>query len=106
VVDKRRSLRKVSLTKCTVERLFTNDDSLTSRVVNYSDNGLMLELDYYLQPGDAIKVRFPTDTPPAEEFPNASCIGMVRWCVRQEGSCCGMYGVGVELANQAPRRYA
>ena len=96
--DKRKSPRKASLTRCTVDCLFLKDNNLDSRVVNYSDDGLMLELDHPLKPGDAIKIHFSTDTQECIEYGKDCCIGMVRWCAPQNGSYSAIYGVGVELA--------
>ena len=98
MLEKRKSPRKASLTRCTVDCLFLRDNHLDSRVVNYSDDGLMLELDYPLKPGDAIKVHFSIDTQECIEYGKDCCIGMVRWCAQQNGSYSAIYGVGVELA--------
>ena len=102
--EKRRSPRKASLTRCLVDRLFVHDAPKHSRVVNYSETGLMLELDYQLPPGDAVAVQF---SPEAEEnavFGSTICIGMVRWCAKQDGYFGAHYGVGVELANSFSRQ--
>jgi len=98
VLDKRKSPRKASLTRCTVDCLFLRNNHLDSRVVNFSDDGLMLELDHPLKPGDAIKVHFSRDTQECIEYGKDCCIGMVRWCAQQNGKYSASYGVGVELA--------
>jgi hypothetical protein len=103
--DKRISPRRASLTRCTVAKCFSDCDVIPSRLINYSDSGLMLEMDYPLFPGDAIKVQFAPDADETRLFGKDCCLALVRWCKAQDGSCCGLYGVGVELARQAPRRY-
>ena len=106
VEEKRISRRRASLTRCTVEKCFFGNEAMPSRLINYSDSGLMLEMDYPLSPGDAIKVQFDSDAEETRVFGKNFCLAMVRWCKTQEGSCGGFYGVGVELARQMPRRYA
>jgi hypothetical protein len=88
-----------------VEKCFSQECGIASRTVNYSATGFMLEMDYPLSPGDAIKVQFESDAEETGLYGKNLCLGMVRWCRTQEGSCGGFYGVGVELANQTPRRY-
>jgi hypothetical protein len=101
--EKRRFPRKASLTKCIVERLFSYDAPVPSRIINYSCTGLMIELDYCLPSGDALSV---TISPKAEEthiFGSITCVGMVRWCAQQEGQLGDLYGVGLELAGPHSR---
>jgi hypothetical protein len=88
-----------------VEKCFSQDGVIPSRTVNFSATGCMLELDYPLRPGDAIKVQFAPGTEEAGFYGASCCLGTVRWCRTQDGSCCAFYGVGVELASQAPRRH-
>jgi hypothetical protein len=98
VEEKRISHRRASLTRCTVERCFASNEVMPARMINYSESGIMLEMDYDFSPGDAVKVQF---APSAEEkrfFGKSCCLAMVRWCKPQDGSCGGFYGVGVELA--------
>jgi len=104
VQDKRRSPRRASLTRCVVEKCFSRNGEIPSRSVNFSATGFMLEMDYPLSPGDAIKVQFASGADEVLAFGKSCCLGMVRWCKPQDGSCGGFYGVGVELLNQAPRR--
>lgn len=106
MLDSRRSPRRASLSRCMVEKCFSRDGEIPSRTVNFSATGVMLEMDYPLSPGDAIKVRFAPDGEEAGVYGKSLCLGMVRWCRAQDGSCCAFYGVGVELTNQTPRRYA
>lgn len=105
VLDSRKSPRRASLTRCTVEKCFSKDGQISSRTVNFSATGFMLELDYPLSPGDAIKIQFASDAEETGLYGACCCLGMVRWCKAQDGSCGGFYGVGVELARQTPRRY-
>ena len=84
--------------------MFRHDAPVTSRIINYSDNGLMIELDCYLPPGDAIAVHFEAEAAEAEMYGSSTCIGMVRWCAKQECQFGALYGVGVELANRFSKR--
>ena len=103
--DKRKSQRRASLTRCTVEKCFSRNGQIPSRAVNFSATGFMLEMDYPLSPGETIKIQFVPDAEETRLYGKSVCLGTVRWCALQDGSCGGFYGVGVELANQAPRRY-
>ena len=103
--DKRRSRRRASLALCSVEKCFSQDGTIPSRSINFSDTGLMLEMDYPLNPGDAIKVQFSPDAEETRALGKNLCLGTVRWCRTQDGSCGGFYVVGVEMVSQAPRRY-
>lgn len=102
--EKRRSPRKASLARCVVDRLFAHDAPVPSRVINYSENGLMVELDYQLPRGEAIAVKLSPESVEADAYGSSICVGMVRWCDRQEGYLGACYGVGVELANYFPKR--
>lgn len=104
MLDSRRSPRRASLARCTVEKCFSRSGQIPSRTVNFSATGFMLELDYPLSPGDAIKVQFAPDAEETGFYGRSCCLGKVRWCRTQDGSCCGFYGVGVELAREAPGR--
>jgi len=105
VQNKRKSLRKASLTPCLVEKCFSSSDKIYSRSINYSDNGCMLEMDYSLSPGDAIKICFAPDADESKMFGKNICVGTVRWCKPQDGCSGGFYGVGVQvLLSQTPRR--
>ena len=88
-----------------MEKCFSQDGTIPSRSINFSDTGLMLEMDYPLNPGDAIKVQFSPDAEETRALGKNLCLGTVRWCKTQDGSCGGFYGVGVEMVSQAPRRY-
>lgn len=98
--EKRRSQRRASLTRCRVDRLFSREKPFAARVINFSENGLMLEQDYPLRPGDPLTVLFEPDAPEVPILGSSTCIGMVRWCVQQEGNVGALYGVGVELARR------
>lgn len=67
---------------------------------------MMLELDYQLLPGEAIAVKFSSEAVEAAAYGCTICIGMIRWCDRQEGRFGAFYGAGVELANQSQKRVA
>jgi len=100
VQEKRRSPRKPALAGCAVDHLFSSREPVTSRVINYSDNGLLLELDHSLSPGDAVAVKLFPDTPVNAVHGIPVCVGMVRWCARQEGSFGALFNAGVELATR------
>lgn len=95
--EKRKSPRQATWTPCTLYRMFSKGASVPSKVLNFSENGLMLELDYLLPRGTAVKVQFAENAAEIAYFGNTTCVGMVRWCVKQDGAFGGMYEVGVEL---------
>jgi hypothetical protein len=64
----------------------------------------MLEQDYPLRPGDALTVLFEPDAPEVSILGSSTCIGMVRWCVQQDGNVGALYDVGVELASRFAQR--
>lgn len=104
--EKRKSSRKASLTRCVVDRLFSHGAPMQSRVINYSDKGLMIELDDDFSPGDAVAVKFEEEAVESVVFGGSICVGMVRWCARQEGMFGALYEAGVELANHYSNRAA
>ena len=59
--DKRKSQRKAILYTCMVKRIFLKEKLIRSRIVNYSDNGVMLESDVNFRVGDAITIYFSTE---------------------------------------------
>lgn len=59
--DKRKSPRKAILYTCMVKRIFLKEKLIRSRVVNYSDNGVMLESDVNFRVGDAVTIYFSTE---------------------------------------------
>lgn len=101
--EKRKFPRKASLTKCIVERLFSFDAPVPSRIINYSCNGLMIEFDYPLPSGDALSVTIPSEAEESRICGSTTCVGMVRWCARQEGQLEALYGVGLEFAGPRAR---
>lgn len=103
--DKRRKTRQATLERCVVNRLFLEERPLPMRVINHTNGGLMLELDTLLHPGEAISIQLPDVTREIIGLPVESCVGLVRWCVRQDGSYGGLYGAGVELAAHMLRRF-
>jgi hypothetical protein len=80
--------------------------SLDSRIINLSNKGLMLELAAPVKLGDAVKVQFSPDSQERVDFGKDYCIGRVRWCAPQTGISSGLYGVGIELVQDSPLRYA
>lgn len=103
--ENRKSPRKATLSMCMVKRLFSKEQLNTSRIINYSDKGLMIESDVQFRPGDAITVHFSSEAQKETPFKSDSCVGMVRWCAQQDGSLGGYYGVGVELALPSLMQY-
>lgn len=103
--EARKYPRRASLSQCKIGFMYQKK-SLDSRIINFSNKGLMLELDAPVKPGDAVKVKFSDDAQERVEFGKNYCIGRVRWCARQSGSYSGLYGVGVELVQDSPLRYA
>jgi hypothetical protein len=100
VIEKRRSPRKAILSNCMVKRIFLKEPLFSTKVINYSVNGLMLESDVKFLPGDAITIHFSHEIQKETSFFSEICLGLVRWCVQQDGDYGGIYGVGVELAMQ------
>ena len=103
--DKRISPRRASLTLCVVEKCFSKNGEIPSRSVNFSATGFMLKMVYPCPLGMPSRSSSPRTPMRRARSARAACLGMVRWCKPQDGSCGGFYGVGVELASQAPRRY-
>lgn len=103
MINKRKSPRKASLERCSIELYAADKGPYESRVVNYSVCGLMIEMDHPLTKGEPVKIRFRPETENAQRIGETYCVGMVRWCAPQEGLYSGMYGVGVEMANCATR---
>lgn len=97
--ENRKSPRKASLSRCHVSRLFSKESSMPSRVINYSGRGLMIELDHQLPPGETVAVQFGPNAAETALYGSSRCLGMVRWCARQEGTFGGFYGIGIELAS-------
>ena len=97
--EKRRSPRKTILSKCMVKRIFLKEQLFSTRIINYSANGLMIESDVPFHPGDAVSIHFSPEIQKETSCFSNACLGMVRWCAQQDGGY-GVYGVGVELAMQ------
>lgn len=106
MMDKRKSPRKASLERCSVELYASDRGPFASRVVNYSDRGLMIEMDHPLTRGEPVKIRFRPDTENAQRIGETYCVGLVRWCAPQEGLYAGSYGVGLEMAQSSAGRKA
>jgi hypothetical protein len=104
MINKRRSPRKASLEQCSVELYASARGPFPSRVVNYSDRGLMIEMDHPLSTGEPVKILFRPGAENAQRLGENYCVGMVRWCTPQEGLFSGRYGVGLEMAHASARR--
>lgn len=102
--DKRKWPRKASLAPCRVELFSMQENPRSSRVVNYSLGGLMLELDNPLVTGEPVKISFSHSTTQEQADRHSYCLGVVRWCARQEGGYSAMYGIGVEMSPSATRQ--
>ena len=103
MMDQRKFPRNASLSECLVERLFSQEPSVPSRVVNYSAHGLGIEIDFSVMPGDALVVQFAPDSLEKMTFGSDNRIAMVRWCSPQNGAT-GRYSAGVELALRGAER--
>ncbi|WP_084435453.1 PilZ domain-containing protein [Desulfomicrobium escambiense] len=103
--EKRRYPRSAALLTCAVEKIFHNDKKVQSKVINQSQQGLRIESDYKFLPGDALKIVVYEDSFDIDATKQDYCIGMVRWCARQDGCCGGLYGIGVELAVRSKNAY-
>ncbi len=104
MINKRKSPRKASLEQCSVELYASARGPFPSRVVNYSDRGLMIEMDHPLTQGEPVKIRFRPGAENAQRLGENYCVGMVRWCAPQEGLYSSRYGVGLEMAEASARR--
>lgn len=96
--DKRRSLRRATLSPCHIKAIFQGQSFTPLRIINHSRGGLLLELDTSLTPGEYVDIRFSSAAREATGYPLTSCVGFVRWCQRQDGRYGGRFGVGVELS--------
>jgi hypothetical protein len=106
MTDKRKSPRKASLEPCSIELYASDNGPFESRVVNYSTDGLMIEMDHPLTRGEPVKIRFRPGTENAQRVGETYCLGMVRWCAPQDGQYSGRYGVGLEMAPCSLRKTA
>lgn len=106
MINKRRSPRKASLERCRVELYASAKGPFESRVVNYSDTGLMIEMDHPLTTGEPVKILFHPGDETARRIGENYCVGMVRWCAPQDGLYSSGYGVGLEMAQASARRRA
>lgn len=104
MIDKRKSARRASLEPCSVELYASSKGPFASRVVNYSDRGLMIEMDHPLTRGEPVKILFRPGAENARRLGETYCVGMVRWCAPQEGLFSSRYGVGLEMAGASARR--
>ncbi len=102
--EKRKSTRRVSLERCTVQFYGSNTGLLETRVINYSETGFMLEMDHPLEQGMPVKIKLDRNTSTSKALGQDFFVGMVRWCFRQEGDLTGMYGVGIEMSKLALSR--
>ena len=98
--EKRKSQREASASPCIVDLLFSKEQSLHSRVINFSGNGLMIESGRPLPPGTVLTVRFDSAAPEVAVYGRRTCVGMIRWCGRRDGIEGVSYGIGVELARR------
>jgi hypothetical protein len=97
MIEKRTAPRKASLEPCSIELYAPGKGPLSSRVINYSTGGLMIELDQPLTKGEPVKIRFRPEMENAQRLGETYCVGMVRWCAPQEGHFSGRYGIGVQM---------
>jgi hypothetical protein len=81
-----------------VKRIFLKEQLFSSKIINYSVNGLMLESDVKFRPGDALTIHFSPEIQKEKMFFPDTCLGIVRWCSSQDNFIGGYYGVGVELS--------
>lgn len=103
MINKRKSPRKASLERCRVELYSSAKGPFESRVVNYSDTGLMIEMDHPLTKGEPVKILFRPGDETARRIGENYCMGMVRWCAPQDGLYSSRYGVGLEMAQASAR---
>jgi hypothetical protein len=102
MLEKRKWPRIACLERCNVHPVVDETRPRLSRILNYSFNGLMLEMDSPLRQGEQIMVRMqdrPTDSV-------LSCVekrvGTVRWCSGSPQRFSGCYELGVEMPGLVP----
>jgi hypothetical protein len=61
-------------------------DNFAATMVNQSDNGLMIEIDRYLEPGSNVRIKMSFATPAAQNTSIFVRDGRVMWCRRAEGA--------------------
>jgi hypothetical protein len=61
-------------------------DNFAAKMVNQSDNGLMIEIDRYLEPGSNVRIKMSSATPRGAEHVYFVRDGRVMWCRRAEGT--------------------
>lgn len=99
--EKRQHPRHASLERCSVEHYLQKKEfSFNSRIINYSEGGLMLESDYSLPEWAPVRINLDHGSDVQEEVGDGTLVGVVRWCAEQEGSYSGFYGIGVAFTKQ------
>jgi hypothetical protein len=101
-VEKRKWPRIACLERCSVLPCAGAAQPRFSRILNYSFNGLMLEMDAPLRLGERINIH-------VQEHPSDSVlslvekrVGTVRWCSGIPQSFSGCYELGVEMPGLLP----
>lgn len=102
MLEKRKWPRSACLERCNVHACSNETQPRPSRILNYSFNGLLLEMDAPLRLGEHIKVRLQER--PADSA--LSCVekrvGTVRWCSGTPQYFSGCYELGVEIPGLLP----
>lgn len=98
--EKRRHPRRNTSLQCYIEKLQEDPDRIYSRVVNQSHAGMRLVSGFQYVPGDVLKIVMDTEYSMVDIHDPVYRVGMVRWCIEQEGYCNRRYAFGVELAEK------
>lgn len=98
-MEKRKHVRKSCLQSCSWS-ILGSKVSRSSRVINHSPCGILLETDKPLPIGIPVKVvrQAGDDLTGRDEF--GCVLGIVRWCARQSGDLGGCHGMGIEIVRK------
>lgn len=101
-MEKRKWPRIACLERCNVHPCKGAIPPRSSRILNYSFNGLMLEMDAPLRLGEPVNVRF-LECPSINDL---TCVekrvGTVRWCSGSPQRFSGCYELGIEMPGLLP----
>lgn len=98
-MEKRRYARKVCLQPC-MWSILGGREVHSSRIINHSPRGMLLETDGALPTGIPVKIVRLAESDLFGSSEAACDLGIVRWCARQLGDlgCC--HGVGIEIVRR------
>ena len=103
--ENRKYNRSASLQRCAVVSP-TLGFSCPARIINQSPDGLLLELDCEIAPGDVpMNIYLADEIRGTIDYESSNFLtGFVRWCKMSADSWSGQYQAGVQLVSTAPRK--